>query len=183
MKPSTIAFGLLLSAATLFGACKKSEKDPTPKTEDLKAGQCTISFKTDKDFNGTTAISIPPGATTSAVRVNTAGSYEQITLTANMVNTGSLKSSTAQLTILLPQGSGGNTTVPFESSAGSPNAVLVISNLDIGASVPAYASETGTVTITSLTSTGVEGTFSAHAINEDQGTSINISEGKFAGKF
>jgi len=187
MKLATAAMTLLLGGVTLFGACKKADdvKNTITGSGDLKAGQCTISFDTDKDFNGTTSISIPASATTTANRSGS-GTTEQLTLVATSVNTSTFKATTAQLVIEVNKGattSGGNISVPFNGGGTNNFAVITVSNTSAGQSTPAYSSESGTVTITKLSATDIEGTFTSHAVNESENTSINLTNGKFAGKF
>lgn len=169
----------------LFASCKKDDNsNSNPTSSNIPAGQATISFNTDKDFGGTTSINIPASATTSAVRVNN-GTKDQITLIAASTQGSSV--STANFSVYMDAGastSAGNITANFDNS-GSNNdvAVLAISNTSLSGQSIAYASKTGTVTITKLSATEVEGTFSCNAVNESTNTNIGVTNGKFAAKF
>jgi hypothetical protein len=187
MRMKLSAFATLLAGAALLASCNKKENsdNANPNASNITAGQCTISFNTDKDFNGTTSINIPAGITTYAVK-SPSGSIDQLSLTANKVDIvgASAKTQIAMLTIHVPTGSttsGGSITGSFDDD--NIDAVLLISNLTAPNATPAYASESGTITITKLTATELEGSFSANCINEEEGTSIKVSNGKFAAKF
>ncbi len=181
---ATFLNALFIAGITLLGTSCNKVSNITGGGGGLTAGQCTFSFNTDKDFNGTKSINIPASATSSATKTDNLNTT-QITLIANNFSVGSGKIASAQMTISVPKGSttsGGNISVPFSGSS-TQTATLIVSNLTAGQSKPAYAAETGTVVITKLTATDVEGTFSCYAVNDDDKTSINLSNGKFAGKF
>ncbi|MBS1588396.1 MAG: hypothetical protein JST52_02155 [Bacteroidetes bacterium] len=187
MRLTNVLFVAALGGFALFASCKKVDdlKNAYTGSGDLAAGQATISFNTDKDFNGTTSINIKPGSTTSAVKSSSNSVNDNIVLTATSVDISTGKISTAQLAMYVPKNStttSGNITVPFKGSS-TNFAVLTISNTNTGQSTPAYGMETGNVVITKLTATEIEGTFSGHATNDTENTSINLSNGHFAGKF
>gem|GEM_PF-2639413 len=184
MKMKLTTFAVVIATVALFASCKKDDKNNSnPSSSNITAGQCTISFDTDKDFNGTTSVSIAASATTSAVRANN-NTKDQLTLTAAGYSGTSV--STASLTVYVDAGattSNGNISADFNSSTSNDVAVLTINRTNGSGSSAAYSSKTGTVTITKLTTSEVEGTFSCNAVNESSNTSINVSNGKFAGKF
>jgi hypothetical protein len=174
----------IIAATVLVASCKKDDNNNSnPTSSNIPAGQATISFKTDKDFGGTTSINIPASATTSGVRVNN-GTKDQITLIAATTQGSSV--STANFSIYVDAGastSAGNITADFNGSGNTNIAVLAISNTSLSGQSAAYASKTGTVTITKLSATEVEGTFSCNAVNESTNTNIGVTNGKFAAKF
>jgi len=177
-------FTTIIAATVLFASCKKDDNNNSnPTSSNIPAGQATISFNTDKDFGGTTSINIPASATTSAVRVNN-GTKDQITLIAATTQGSSV--STANFSVYVDAGastSAGNITANFDNSVNNDIAVLAISNTSFAGQSASYASKTGTVTITKLSATEVEGTFSCNAVNESTNTNIGVTNGKFAAKF
>ena len=185
MKMKLTTLTAVIAAATLFASCKKDDNNNSaPSSSNITAGQCTISFNTDKDFSGTTSVNIAATVTTSAVRANN-NTKDQLTLTAAGYSGTTVNM--ASLTVYVDAGattSNGNISADFNSSASNDVAVLMISRTNgTNSSTASYTSKSGTVTITKLTTSEIEGTFSCNAINESENTSINVSNGKFAGKF
>ena len=190
MKLKVTIYTTLLAGLAALSSCNKDDNNNNnngnPNSGNLTAGQCTISFNTDKDFNGTTSINIVASNTTFANK-STTGNRDQLTLQAvnNQISGTTAKITTAQLAIHVPTGSttsGGNLSGNFNGN-GDVVANIMISNLNAGQSTPAYNSESGTITITKLNASELEGTFTAKCINESENTSINLSNGKFAAKF
>jgi hypothetical protein len=177
-------FTTIIAATVLFASCKKDDNNNSnPTSSNIPAGQATISFNTDKDFGGTTSINIPPSVSTTSVRVNN-GTRDQIALTAVQYQGSAISS--AMLTVYVDAGastSAGNITANFNASGNANPAVLLISNTSVSGQSTAYTSETGTVTITKLSATEVEGTFSCNAVNESTNANIGVTNGKFAAKF
>lgn len=175
----------IIASTTLMFSCKKNDNNnSTPSASNITPGQCTISFDTDKDFAGTKSVKISPSVTTAAGKT-TNGSKDQMTLTAAAYSGTTVSS--ASLSVFVSTGAttaNGAINGNFNSS-GSMNelAVLTISRTSVGGQTASYASKTGTFTITKLTTTELEGSFSCNAVNESENTSINVSNGKFAAKF
>lgn len=185
MKMKVTIYTALLAGITLASSCKKDDNNnSTPSSSNIPAGQCAISFNTDKDFNGTTSINIAASNTTFSTR-NTSGTKDQLTLQAisNQISGTSAKITTAQLSIYVPTGSSGGDLSGGFSGNGDVLAHIMVSNLNAGQSTPAYASESGSIVITKISATEVEGTFTADCVNESENTTIKLTNGKFAAKF
>ena len=181
MKIQTFLLTTAIGVATLFGSCKKADDAINGGgSGDLAPGKGKISFNTSSGFGGNfdgsnTLLSVATRQASTA--------YDQVTITSTVTEGTNVK--TAMLTILCKKG--------LTTSAGTLNAnfsngvsddvfpQLTISNTANAAQ--SYASESGTVTITKLTLSEVEGTFSGHFINESENTSTELTNGSFAGKF
>jgi hypothetical protein len=174
----------IIAATVLVASCKKDDNNNSnPGSSNIPAGQATISFNTDKDFGGTTSINIPASVSTTGIRANN-GTMDQIAMVAAQYQGSAV--STANLSIFVDAGastSAGNISADFNGSGNTNIAVLTISNTSVSGQSSAYTSETGTVTITKLSATEVEGTFSCNAVNESTSTNIGVTNGKFAAKF
>lgn len=190
MKMKVTIYTTLLAGIALVSSCKKEDNKNNggggtgiPASSEITAGQCSIAFNTDKDFNGTTTINISPSNTTVSVRSSSVNK-DQLTLTAvsYKLEGTSAKTTTAQLAVYVPSGSTGNLSGSFGGN-GDVVAQIMVSNLNAGQSTPAYASKSGSIAITKLTATEVEGSFNASCVNESENTSIELTNGKFAAKF
>jgi len=169
-----LSIGLCLSFA--FTGCKKEGGNEGP-----GIGKASIQFSTNKSFGGKNEFKSNTAAGAMAVKVNT-GSRMQITITA--IQTNGTQIGTAQLSIHLPQNQSGPISAKFENnSQAGTGAVLQIGVGNLGSGQEAYASSTGNFNITKLTDTEVEGTFDAYCVNQSTNTNINLSNGKFSGKF
>ena len=182
MKLQSYLLTTLLAASTLFTSCKKTDDVLILGSGDLPAGKGKITFSTSSSFGGSNSFDGTNTLFSFATR-QASTAYDQVTIQA--IESSGTTAKTAQLTILCAKGlttSSGTINANFSNTA-SDNVfpVLVISNS--ANTNEAYASESGTVTITKLTTSEIEGTFSGHFINEDQGTSIEVTNGAFAGKF
>lgn len=162
--------------AFIFSSCKKGSKDG-----DDGMGKASIQFSTNKSFGGKNEFKSNGVVGAFANKTNTVN-RTQITITA--VQTNGTQIGTAQLAIHVPLNHTGAISGKFEnSSSANTGAVLTISISNAGSNQEAYASKTGNYNITKLTDSEVEGTFDAYCINETTNTNINLTSGKFSGKF
>ncbi len=187
MKVQSLLYATALLSLSVFASCKKNSDDTSPSSNNLAPGKAAISFNTGSDFSGSTTFNPASPVQASAIRQASGSGYDNITLTVNDVNTTNFSTRNAQFIILLQSGSStsaGTLRANFSNTASDPIfPVLVISSTNGTAAGDSYASESGAVEITKLSSTEIEGTFSGKFVNEDKGTSITLSNGKFAGKF
>ncbi len=173
-----IFFAAILLAAFTFTGCKKSGSgDDSGGT----LGKASIQFSTNKAFGGKNEFksnSVTGGVVSKINSLN----KTQISITAIQMNGTQI--GTAMLVIHVPQGQTGAISGKFENgSSASTQAVLTIGISNAGANQEAYTSKTGNFSITRLTDSEIEGTFDAYCITETTNTNINLSSGKFSGKF
>ncbi|MBS1629436.1 MAG: hypothetical protein JST27_05195 [Bacteroidetes bacterium] len=176
----TFAASLLLFASS----CKKSDDSSgggSLSASSLNAGKSAITFNTSSSgFGNFSSIN----AVNSSAVFTTSGAISQITVIAAETGTSGVK--TAQLTINLPAGSStssGNISGDFSTPTGTTVVpVLLIGSAGISGS-ESYTSSSGTLTITKLSTTEVEGTFSGSFVNNSTHTSTNVTNGQFTGKF
>lgn len=171
----------VLASILLFSACKK---DDSNNAKTLGLGKGSISFNTSSggfgNFSGGSSIQ-----STANFTANGVGGRYQITILDYQTNGTSLKS--AQLSILLKAGSNtsnGSITGSFDANSNAdvnPNLIIASSNGTTAGE--GYSSKTGSITITKLTSTEIEGTFSGTFENQTENTTTEVTNGKFAGKF
>lgn len=183
MKLQSYLLTTAIGIAILFGSCKKADDAINGGgSGDLTPGKGKISFNTSAGFGGSNSFDGSNTLLSVALR-QASTAYDQVSITSTVTEGTNVK--TAMLTILCKKGlttSGGTINADFSNDASDdvfPQ--LTISNT--ANTAEAYASESGTVTITKLTMSEVEGTFSGHFINESQGTSTELTSGTFAGKF
>lgn len=175
MKISYLVSACAIGFAMMFTSCKKS--DSFTSSGNLNPGEGSISFST----NNSTYGNFDGSNLTSSAVLTHSGSKDQITITVMKLSGTSSKS--AQLSILVNAGS--NTTSgaivgDFNNSSSAAMAPTMIIGSSGGAN---FASDAGVVTITKLTATEVEGTFSGKFINQNDNTSTDVTSGQFAGKF
>lgn len=183
----------LLCATALFGlatfaSCKKDDdNNTTPASGNLGAGKAAVSFNTNINFAGSTTYNPSNPVQAVAVRQASGAGYDNISLIVNEVNTSTISSRNVQFTILLASSSStanGTLNAKFSNSASDPIFPSLTITSTSGSTVgDGYTSESGDVAITKLTDTEIEGTFSGKLVNDDKGTSITVSNGKFAGRF
>lgn len=196
MRIQSYLCALALLGITAFSSCKKKDDNnanPKPSSGNLTAGTAAITFNTDADFAGTTSYNPAKPIQTIAVRQTSGGGiYDQITLTVQDVdysNVANITSRNSQFVVYVATNAStanGPINAKFENTSSDavwPTMVISATRGTNANDALAFASKTGTVIITKLTSTEIEGTFDGHFVNEDKGTSINLSNGGFAGKF
>ncbi len=166
--------------AVIFASCKKEGAGKN----DLASGGAFIQFNTSSSFGGKNEFKSNTNEQSRVIKANNA-SKTQITFTC--VETNLPRLSTAQLTLLIPQGattSSGPITGKFENgSSAATQGQLLIGSSNAGSGAESYASSTGNFTITKLTETEIEGSFNAVCVNYTTKTNITLTNGKFSGKF
>ena len=173
-----------LAATILFSSCKKD--DPATagvnSSATLDAGKAGIMFNSNVNFATSNSFSLRNTSTTSATS-STNGTFRIISLTATEVS-GTTPIRTADITITLPSTSStanGNIVTDL-SGAGSVIADVSLTSNSGATSGTTYDSQSGTLTITKLTATEIEGTFNT-TVNGGGSNTLIISNGSFAGKF
>ncbi|HPH84138.1 MAG TPA: hypothetical protein PLC48_01715 [Ferruginibacter sp.] len=187
MKKGTIFLTAFAAFTLMLGGCKKSSDTPAnnnPSASNLDAGKAIVKFTSNPGFGGATTFNISNTTTTPTTATTlSSSSLRNVSISATDVNlSGTAR--IAQFLIILPvdaSTSGGNLTADFSL----PNGATILPTLALTSSPSGaqYASESGTLTITKLTATEIEGTFSC-TVKEVTGTAtLSITEGSFAGKF
>jgi hypothetical protein len=181
-----LSMSLLLVAAMamLITSCKKSSTSNPAGSGSLGAGKSSISFNSSANYAGSTSFSQSNTALTSAQTLSSS-SLRNVSLSASEVSGTSARLVT--MTLILPADAsttGGNINGDFSQ----PNGATFLPTLTLTSSSGAtqgitYAAETGTCTITKLTATEVEGTFSGTVKDINGTATLSISNGTFAGKF
>jgi hypothetical protein len=180
VKSILLAAGTLAILATT--SCKKDDNNggggssTAPSASTLAAGTGYITFNTDKAFNGGTSHTYKEAAPYDQVKcihngnvANFAGMHSVVSGTSATVSTVSLYVSATSTGKLDFSKSDAVFSIAVATSAGTVQ--------------EAYAMDEGTLEVTKLSATEIEGTFSGKAVNETSNTSINISSGSFSGKF
>lgn len=185
MKNSILSLSLaVLSMAFLLSSCSKSSGGGGTSSGNLSAGKAAIVFNNSGSFAGGTSFSISNTATTLA-QTNSNTTLRNVSLSATEVN--GLKTRTCMIMIIVPAAastSSGNLTADLSL----PNNATILPTITLTStdgSTPgtSYSSESGTMTITKLTSTEVEGTFSGVLKDVNSAATLTLSNGSFAGKF
>jgi hypothetical protein len=181
MRTSALTLTAIAALLAFHTSCKKEDSNTgSGSAAGLDAGKATMSFAT---TNGTIGSFNASNQTYNSAILSAGTTTDQITITAAEAG---MSVKTAQLAITLPKSSSttsGNITGDFSQPSGSTvKPVMTISGGSISGS-EAFTSKTGTITITKLTATEVEGTFSGNFINNSTSTNTDVSNGSFAGKF
>lgn len=177
---------MLLAASALLSSCSKDDDEAAVNTNtsaSLDAGRAGIVFNTNTNFVSNTAFNVRNSlATTATSTVN--GATRIIVLTALEIN-GTSPVRRASVALTMPATSNttaGNLTADLSVPASSTIIASVALTSESGSTAgTTYSSETGTLTITKLTATEIEGSFSGTVT--DGTTSYIVSNGSFAGKF
>lgn len=180
-----LLFATMLIGSSVLVSCSDDDETiaETNSSATLTAGRSGIIFNTNSNWETNTLFSLRNTTATSATS-DVTGSTREILLTATEV--GGTVTRMATVYISLPATStttSGNITADLAIPVGS----TVVANVmlsSVSGSTPGvtYDSEAGTLTITKLTATEIEGTFSATMDGGGTNTLV-ISNGSFAGKF
>ncbi|RYD53008.1 MAG: hypothetical protein EOP52_02350 [Sphingobacteriales bacterium] len=179
VKSILLAAGTLAVLATT--SCKKDDNgsggtNTAPSASSLAASTGYITFNTDKAFNGGTTHTYKEAAPYDQVKCVHSGNASNFAGIHTVVSGTSATVSTASLFVTAT----GATKLDFSKS----DAVFSIAVATSAGTVQeAYAMDEGTLEVTKLSATEIEGTFSGKAINDDAKTSINVTSGSFSGKF
>ena len=176
---------MALALLSITSSCKKSN-DPAPAagSGSLNAGKSAISFSNTGSFAGGTAFSVSNTAATQAAS-SAGGSSRSIVLSATEISGSNSRS--AGFILSVPANASttsGNLTGDFAN----PNNAVILPSLTLSSTTGAtngisYISQSGTCTITKLTATEIEGTFSCVVKDANGTTTLSLTGGTFAGKF
>ncbi|MDB5225974.1 MAG: hypothetical protein JWN78_167 [Bacteroidota bacterium] len=182
MKKNLLVSLTILCSLLLF-SCKKTSTN-TNTSGTLGAGKSSISFTSSANFAGSTTFNQSNTIYTQAIS-GVGSSVRNIALTATEVNGTNTR--IVVLDLVLPQDastSSGNLTADFSL----PSSATIYPTLELTSTSgttpgPGYTAESGTLTITKLTSSEIEGTFNNVVVNDGASTSFTLTNGHFAGKF
>lgn len=169
-----LLFALLLGAA----ACKK-ENDPPPfSAAALNNGKAGIAFEIDRNFNGNKPFHVFNTVETEATNGSIGAGTRTIKVKATETSEGQPTRS-AELNILLRSDattSNGSITIDLSKHNGIPQTQMQLDSYGLLGYI--RHNQSGTLRITRLTATEIEGSFTALM---DDG--MNVTKGRFAGKF
>ncbi|MCU7552408.1 hypothetical protein OCK74_25030 [Chitinophagaceae bacterium LB-8] len=178
MKPiASAAIMAVISVSALFSSCKKDDNAPPPvSSASLSPGKAGASFKTNTDFGKSNSFNVRNTATTFATSQTSSG-LRDIKLQigeddgTRVIYFDLAVRSTAST-------ASGNISINLSSISGLPlGHVRLEKNAYISVFSEWGQSTSGTITITRLTASEIEGTFSTTA------GKWTINNGSFAGKF
>ncbi len=183
-------FCLLL---TLCDACKKEEKRPPappPLTAaSLAAGRAGIRVNTKENFKSSTSFDVSNTAATSAATLPANGnsSMRTVTIDATEIVNGA-PDRRVRIAIIVPAtATTANGTITLSPAIGSGTPPVAFVELEsystfLGA---VWKMESGSVVVTRLTATEIEGSFTGMATVPGSSTfgPLTIENGSFAGKF
>ena len=169
----------VIMAAIIFNSCKKDSTVNNSGSGGLNAGRAGISFNTNVDFGNSKTFSVRNTASTLATTQPFGTSSRTIVLESgesygsfnNMrsIHIDILVSATAST-------ANGPITIDMSLNNGNPQAHLALTYSDTFSGYTIH-SVTGVLTITKLTATEIEGSFTANT------GSVTITNGLIAGKF
>ena len=175
----------ILATALFLSSCKK-DSNSTNRTgsSNLDAGKAAIALTASTNFGGSTSFDVANTLTTTAI-TQTSSSLRNISLAANDLSGTNTR--TVMIMIIAPSDastSGGNLT----GDLSLPNGATILPTVTMyttsaGTPGPTFSSESGTLTITKLTATEIEGSFSGTMKDVNSSSTFTVSNGTFAGKF
>lgn len=167
-------------------SCKKSSTDAPAAAGSggLTAGKSSMAFNNTGSFAGGTTFSVSNTPLTSAQTLTNA-LLRNVTLSASEV-TG-VNSRITSLLLVLPA-SASTTNGNLVADFSLPNNATILPTLTLTSSSGAtsgitYGSQSGTCTITKLTTAEIEGTFTCVVKDVNGNTTLSVTGGTFAGKF
>lgn len=176
---------MALALLAITSSCNKSDSTTPPAgSGSLGAGKSSMSFSNTGSFAGGTTFNVSNTSLTSAQSITNA-QLRNVSLSASEV-TG-VNARIASLVFVLPASAStasGNLVADFSL----PNNATILPTLTLTSTSGAsqgitYGSQTGTCTITKLTATEIEGTFSCVVKDTNGATTLSVTNGTFAGKF
>jgi hypothetical protein len=180
MKKNLLVYVTILCSMLLF-SCKKDDSSNNGGSSSLGVGKSTISFTSNPAFAGSTTFNASNSLYTHAVSNSNSG-IRNITLTATEVS--GLNSRSAVFDFYMPDNTSttsGNITANFDGTSTVIPSFGITSTTGSTAGTT-YAVESGTVTITKLSESEIEGTFSG-TLTDGGSATLTITNGSFAGKF
>ena len=183
MKLQSLLCATALIGVSLFTSCNKTDDVLNNNgSGNLTAGKGRITFNTNVNFAGSTSYDGSGAVNNVATRTQGAGTFDQITILNTTISGTTAR--TAEMIIELDRSlttTSGNLNSDFSNQSSA--SIIPIFTISGTTNNDAYASQSGAVVITKLTATEIEGTFSGHLVNDNNHTSIEVSNGTFAGKF
>lgn len=171
---------LTFASCLIFCACKK---DDNPPTSSLDAGHASIKFNTNTNFGNGTSFNVSNTSETEAEIEDLGSAAKAITLMAGDMSGTSQREVTIML--LVPNSAStasSSIIIDLAAQTGALQGAVHLVESTPGFGGIGYLSESGTVTITKLSASEIEGSFSAHVVDPNSLT-LNVSNGVFAGKF
>lgn len=177
------------ASVLLLSSCKKSSDDNAGggnSAANLGAGKAGITLNTSADFAGSTSFSVINTATTSAINLG-GSSLRNISLSA--IGLSGVNTRTVMITIICPIDANTNSGSLTADLSLPNNATILptvtLSSTNMSTPGPQYSSadQSGTMVITKLTNSEIEGTFSGTVKDVNGTTTMTVSNGTFAGKF
>lgn len=174
----------LFGSLILFSSCKKDSTTNRTGSGNLDAGKAAIALTSSTSFGGSTTFDVGNTLTTTAV-TQTSSSLRNISLACNDVSGTNTRS--VMIMIITPADAS-TTSGSLTGDLSLPNGATILPTISMfttnaGTPGPTYSSESGTLTITKLTATEVEGTFSGTMKDVNGSGTFTVSNGTFAGKF
>lgn len=167
---------LLLSPLfVLFAACKKEDREPAIAAAHLSPGRAAIKFTASKAFNGDREFNINNTRNTMASNQPLGGSTAR-TIKLEATDLYESNAPSRKATIDLAVRTNAPAAIDLTKTNGLPLGKITLESYSL-LGIMRY-SQSGTITLTRLTDTEIEGSFTA---TFDDGTVIN--NGQFAGKF
>ena len=183
-KITHLSFFSLLGLLLIISSCKKDNPAGNPGSGNLDAGKSSISFNNTGSYAGGSSFSLSNSATNFAQTLSS-GILRNISLSGTEIS--GINTRTVMITIITPADastSAGNLTADLSL----PNAATILPTITLtsangATSGTSYGSESGSLTITRLTATEIEGTFTATVKDVNGTETLSLSNGTFAGKF
>lgn len=180
----SVPVALFLMGAITLTSCKKDNPSSSSASSgDLDAGKSSISFSNSGSFAGSSSFAQANTATTTALSITS--TLRNVSLRATEISGMNSKTVTINLMVAADAStSAGNLVGDFSSPASADiYPALTLSSTNGTSPGTSYVSKSGTITITKLTSSEIEGTFEAMVENDPVTESLSLTSGKFAGKF
>jgi hypothetical protein len=165
----------LLTVTLLLAACKKEEREPPFNAAMLQQGRAAIKFTASKAFNGDKEFNISNTPSTLASNQPFSNSNAR-NLKLEAMELGETGTPTRKAIIDMAVSGNAPTTIDLARTNGLPLGKITLESYSIFGYF--RHSTAGSISITRLTTTEIEGSFSA---SFDDGTVIG--NGKFAGRF
>ena len=170
----SLFFLFFAASVVILPSCKKEEKGPPALTAAaLSAGRAGVRFSTSTNFNGSRSFDVSnTGSTVATNTTFSSGTTRNIILeVTEMVDNTPTRKVLMNMAV-----KNTSSTIDLSLSSGFPLAFIKLESYSL-LGIFRY-SKSGTITLTKLTATEVEGTFTA---TFDDG--LVASNGQFAGKF
>lgn len=176
---------IMIGVTLITTSCKKDDaaRNNTG-SGNLDAGKSAISLNASPAFAGGGSFSLSNTVTNTAQTLSSS-SLRNVSLSATEISGTNTR--TVMITIITPVDAS-TTSGNLTGDLSLPNGATILPTVTLSStngSSPGitYGSTTGTLTITKLTATEVEGSFSGEVKDVNGSATLTISNGSFAGKF